>query len=140
MIPRISLDMVVSTEISAITRNQTPILPLLTERLLVNSFKERTTYNLNNLSFPPLTTLNPSGDQSTANTSSEWPGRSSSNLCVFMFHTAIQTHRMCQLTFAGSMSETASRQDMVSHKSDEQSPDNNSLTDRLQRADPFLRK
>lgn len=85
-------------------------------RLLVNSFKERTTYSLSNLSFPPLTTLKPSGDQSTANTSSEWPGRSTSNLCVFMFHTAVQTNRLYQLTFAGIMPETVNRQDMVSHK------------------------
>lgn len=39
------------------------------------------------LSFPPLPTFCPSGLQSTANTSSRWPGRSIESLPVRTFHT-----------------------------------------------------
>lgn len=39
------------------------------------------------LSFPPLPTFWPSGLQSTANTSSRWPGRSIESFPVRTFHT-----------------------------------------------------
>lgn len=45
------------------------------------------THILSTLSFPPLTTRWPSGDQSTVNTSSAWPGRSISIFLVAMDHT-----------------------------------------------------
>lgn len=53
---------------------------------IVKNNKNQFCHNLSTLSLPPVATLRPSVDQSTANTSSACPGKSISSFLVFKFH------------------------------------------------------